>query len=346
MIIESVAASLPERKVGNEEIIDIIRFNSKSFDGDLAKSLRMVKTRLERSGLITRHWLSGGERPIDHVDQAVRAALKTSSIRPNDVDLFIYVGVGGGFHKLGNAYILAKTLGLLHAECFDILDACMSWTRALSLAKSLFKTRHIRNALIVNAEFNMIEGAAGFPENYTLRHPQELDYLYPSYTIGEAASATLLLPTAPDNLSVSIHSKPDYADLCMIPTEGYQGYFDVSHMVAQLGQGRFSALGREIHERIAEELPTALSKSQIDLAEADIVFTHSSSMKSWDDIGKRLGFSDKTFHIYPEAGNVVSASIPAAMALAQRAGKLAKGHRVVFLMGSAGMSFAAGKFVY
>lgn len=346
MIIESVAASLPERKVSNEEIVEIIRFNSKDFEGDLAKTLRIIKARLERSGLITRHWLSESERPIDHVHQAVHAALKTTPLRPIDIDLFIYVGIGGGFHKLGNAYILAKALGVLHAECFDILDACMSWTRAVSLTRSLFKTRQIRNALIVNAEFNMIKGAAGFPENYTLRHPQELDYLYPSYTIGEAASATLLLPTAPDNLSVTIHSKPDYADLCMIPAEGYQGYFNVSHMVAQLGQGRFSALGREIHDRIAEELPYVVSKSRIDLAEADIVFTHSSSMKAWDDIGNRLGFASKTFHIYPEAGNVVSASIPTAMALAQSAGKLVKGNRVAFLMGSAGMSFAAGNFVY
>lgn len=132
----------------------------------------------------------------------------------------------------------------------------------------------------------------------------------------------------------------------MIPAEGYQGYFDVGHMVAQLGEGRFSARGREIHDRIAAELPTALTRSQINLSEAEIVFTHSSSMKAWDDIGKRHGFADKTFHIYPEAGNVVSASIPTAMALAQEAGKLVKGNRVAFLMGSAGMSFAAGKFVY
>lgn len=346
MIIENVAASLPERRVGNEEVVDIIRFNSKNFDGDLSKVLRVIKSRLERSGLLTRHWLGSAERPIDHVANAVQAALSASALRPADIEMLIYVGVGGGFHKLGNAYILAKALGLLQAECFDVLDACMSWTRALALAKSIFKTRPIRNALIVNAEFNMVKGAAGFPQNFRLQHPRELDYLYPSYTIGEAASATLLRSTDAENLSVTIHSTPDQADLCMIPIEGYQGYFDVSDMVAQHGPGRFSALGREIHERIAQELPIALSKSQIDLTEADIVFTHSSSMKAWDDIGKQHGFASKTFHIYPEAGNVVSASIPTAMALAQRSGKLVKGNRVAFLMGSAGMSFAAGKFIY
>lgn len=346
MIIENVAASFPSREITNEQTVDLVRFHSKKFDGDLSKALRVIKTRLDRSGLVTRRWLANSERPIDHVERVIHTALETTALLPKELDLLIYVGVGGGFSKLGNACMLAKSLGISRAECFDILDACMSWTRAVSLVNSLFKTRNIRNAMIVNAEFNMVKGVAGYPENYTLRHPQELDHLYPSYTIGEAATATLLLPADPNNLSLTIHSKPNCADLCMIPVVGHQGFFDVSPTVAKLGPGRFTALGREIHEQIAGELPIAITKSKIDPKKADIVFTHSSSMQAWSDIGKQHGFSEKIFHIYPEAGNVVSASIPAAMALAQKAGKLVKGDRVAFLMGSAGMSFAAGKFVY
>jgi len=346
MIIENVAASFPERKVSNEEMTDLINFHSQNYDGDLPKTLRVVKARLERTGLVTRHWLAEGERPIDHVFQAVASALKGSSLRPIDIDLFVYVGIGGNFHKLGNAYILAKTLGILRAECFDILDACMSWTRALSLVNSLFKTRLFRNVLIVNAEFNVIEGAASYPGNCVVRNPQELEYLLPSFTVGEAATATLLRQFDADNFTVTFHSKPDCADLCLIPAPGHQGFFHVTDTVAQLGEGRFTALGREIHEQIAEGVPIAMAKSQIKPVEADIVFTHASSMSAWERIGQQHGFADKIFHIYPETGNVGSASIPAAMALAQKAGKLIKGSRVAFFMGSAGMSFAAGKFVY
>lgn len=346
MIIENVAASLPEREVSNEEMIDLIKFHSRNYSGDLPKTLRVIKARLERSGLINRHWLADGERPIDHVFQAVAYALKNSALRPPDIDLFIYVGIGGGFHKLGNAYILANTLGIHNAECFDILDACMSWTRALSLANSIFKTRHIRNALLVNAEFNVIAGAASYPGNCVVRSAQELEYLLPSFTVGEAATATLLLPISADNVSITFRSKPDCADLCLIPEVGHQGFFQVSHTVERLGEGRFTALGREIHDHIAEEVPLAMIKSRINLSEADIVFTHASSMTAWNRIGQQHGFAQKIFHIYPETGNIGSASIPAAMALAQKSGMLVKGNRVAFLMGSAGMSFAAGKFVY
>lgn len=346
MIIENVAASIPSRKVSNDEVVDLVRCFSKDFTGDLSKALRIVKFLLERSGLETRHWLAQDERPMDHLANAVDSALKGTPFRPADIDLLIYVGVGGGFRKKGNAYMVAKTLGIGNAECFDILDACMSWTRAVALANSLFKTRGLRNALIVNAEFNMIKGVAGFPENYSLRHPDEMDYLFPSYTIGEAATATLLLPSDPDNFSITFHSKPDYADLCMIPAAGYHGFIDTERMSAMTNEGRFSAQGAAMHDRLMGELPTLLEKSRFDPSAVDIVFTHTSSSHAWNEVGKRHGFADKIFHIYPGTGNVVSASIPASMALARAAGKLSKGDRIAFLMGSAGMSFAASSFTF
>lgn len=346
MIVENIAASFPSRTVSNEEMMDLIRLHSNSYDGNLPQTLRIAKARLERSGLVSRNWLADGERPIDHVDQAVRSALKTTGLRPHDLDMLVYVGIGGGFRRLGNAYMVAKTLGMHKAECFDILDACMSWTRALSLVNSLFKTRPLRNALIVNAEFSVMDGIAAHPENCVVRNQRELEYLLPSFTVGEAATATLLLPGSPDNVSVTIHSKPVCADLCMVPLPGFEGYFDVADTVAQLGVGRFTALGREIHDQIEEQVPVALAKSSINPHEADIVFPHASSRTAWDRIGIQHGYADKMFHIYPHTGNVGSASMPAAMALAQEAGKLTKGMRVAFLMGSAGMSFAAGGFVY
>jgi 3-oxoacyl-[acyl-carrier-protein] synthase III len=346
MIFESVTASFPERKVSNDQMIDLIRHYSTDYAGDLPKTLRGIKARLERSGLVTRNWLADGERPIDHVFQVVTTALEGSALRASDIELFIYVGIGEGFHKLGNSYILAKHLGMFNAECFDVLDACMSWTRAVALTNSLFKTRRIGNALIVNAEFNVMSGAASYPGNCKVGNPEELEYLLPSFTVGEAATATLLLPANADNVSIAFRSKPDCADLCLIPAPGYQGFSAVSETVKDLGIGRFTALGRKIHEQIAEEVPIVLRNSNVDLAGADVVFTHASSMTAWERIGQQEGFGEKIFHIYPETGNIGSASIPAAMALAEKAGKLHKTDKVAFLMGSAGMSFAAGHFVF
>ncbi|WP_240787017.1 3-oxoacyl-[acyl-carrier-protein] synthase III C-terminal domain-containing protein [Ramlibacter rhizophilus] len=132
----------------------------------------------------------------------------------------------------------------------------------------------------------------------------------------------------------------------MIPTAGHEGWYEVGPAVAALGEGRFTARGTELHDALAEELPALIERAGTRVEQADIVFTHSSSTPAWTRVGQAFGFADKIFHIYPETGNVVSASIPAAMARARRAGRLSRGDRVMFLMGSAGMSFALGQFVF
>lgn len=344
MIIESVAASLPERKVTNDEVVDLIRFNSTSFEGDLSKTLRAVKFHLDRSGLISRHWLSAGEKPFNHVDRAMHDALRGTSLRPNDIELFIYVGVGGDSHKLGNACSLANQLGIYRAECFDILDACMSWTRAISLVNSIFKTRRHRNAMIVNAEFNMTTGGPLFPANYALQNAEQLSHTLASYTIGEAATATLLRPDQPDNFHIVFHSKPDLADLCTLPGNGFEDFCEPTEDTGKLGVGRFTAVGAKLHQHLDQEIPHLLALSGVTSNQADIVFTHTSSSKSWHEVGARHGFAEKIFHLYPHSGNVVSASIPAALARARSERRVNPGDRVMFLMGSAGMSFAACTF--
>lgn len=346
MIIGNVAASFPRRRVGNDEVVDLVRHHSSGFEGDLDKMLRVVKTLLDRSGIVTRNWREPDERPIDHLASATQEALERPGFRPKEIDLLVYVGIGGGFREPGNSHMVAQALGLRNAQCFDIIDACMSWTRALSVVDSLFKAGGYRNALVVNAEFNMTEGTAGCPENYRVRNLAELGYLLPSYTIGEAATATLLLPDRPDNFSITFHSRPELADLCMIPMAGYEGYYQVDEVVAALGEGRFTARGTELHDHLAEEMPALIRNAGAAVAQARAVFTHSSSTPAWTRIGQQHGFAEKIFHVYPETGNIVSASIPAAMALAQKAGKLSKGDPVMCLMGSAGMSFALGQFVF
>jgi 3-oxoacyl-[acyl-carrier-protein] synthase III len=341
MIIENLAASFPSRKVSNAEVVELIRENSQGFEADLDKAMRIVKTLLDRSGLVSRHWCGPGEQPIDHLAHAVNTTLHESMVQPRDVDLFIYVGIGGGFREPANSYMVAKALGFVRAECFDVTDACMSWTRAMSLVDSLFKTRNYRNAMIVNAEFHMQPGGPMYP-NYALENTEQLEYALPTFTIGEVATATLLLPDDPGNFNFTFHSKPEYADLCTIPIEGYEGFCANNYHIGRLGPGRFTAMGGKMHQQLEQGLPFVLRG--VDADAFDVAFTHTSSQTEWARVCEKFGFGDKIYHVYHRIGNVASASIPAAMALAREAGRLKKGDRVLSCMGSAGLSFNATRF--
>lgn len=76
-----------------------------------------------------------------------------------------------------------------------------------------------------------------------------------------------------------------------------------------------------------------------------MVFPHASSKRDRDDGADVLGIRDRLFHIYPGYGNVVSASVPAGLALALEGGRIRRGDRLATWVGSAGMSFSACSFV-
>lgn len=342
MIIENVAASFPTRKVGNEEVVDLIRFHSKDFEGDLSGTLRTVQDLLDQTGLIERHWQSTSERPIGHLDEAVSSAIRGSGLQPADIDLFIYVGAGGGFREPGNSYMVAKSLGVVQAECFDVVDSSMSWTRALSLVDSLFKTGGHRTALVVNGEFNMTAGNPLFPASFSLRNPSQLAHALPSYSLGEAATATLLRAHQPDNFRFQFRSRPDLADLFPTPGSGYAGLRQEADGAGQPGLSIGSAGGHP--SPLAQAIMDLLSTGGPCIASTDIVFTHTAPLTALNEAAQRHGFAEKLYHLYPHTGNIVSASIPAALARAKADGSLNAGDEVLFLMGVTGMSIAAVQF--
>ncbi|MBB3257330.1 3-oxoacyl-[acyl-carrier-protein] synthase III [Paraburkholderia bannensis] len=343
MLIKNVAVSLPSKVVTNEEVIEMIRSHSVGFDGEIDRSLRTIKTLLDRSGLVTRRWCESHESPIDHVAMATRKALSESYLRPEHIELFIFVGIGRGFLEPGNSHMMASALGFVNAECFDVVDACMSWTRAMSLVDSLFKAGQYRNALIVNAEFNMLAGGPLYPSNFALKNHAQIEYTLPSFTIGEAATATLVVPKEPDNFEFVFRGKPAAADFCTIPIHGYEGYCHPTERVGRNGDMRFTSYGHELHKN-SDEITEVFGKLSVPKSAIDIVFTHASSKAAWHGYGVKAGIEDKMFHIYPETGNLVSASIPAALAMAKDSGRLKRGDRAACWVGSAGMSFNVSSF--
>ena len=210
MIIRSIAASLPSRRVSNDDVIDIIREQSTNYQGDLERALKLIRRFLVNSGLEQRRWCARHESPIDHVAMACDRALRETYLQPRQIELLIYVGIGRGFMEPGNSHMMANALGFTHAQCFDVVDACMSWVRALQLVDSLFKSGSYSNALIVNAEFNLSDGTFLAENNFELQKEEQILYTFPTYTMGEAATATLLLPKEQENFDFFSHQGQNY----------------------------------------------------------------------------------------------------------------------------------------
>lgn len=347
MHISSVKLALPSRRVTNDEILALVRHHSReTFSGDLFRALELIRRLLDHSGAKGRYWLAEGEAPLSLISQAAEEALVESGMDPEEIDLMIYAGVDRGFVEPANAYFVAQALGMTRVNCFDVLDACNGWSRALHLVHSLFESGQYKRAMIVNGEFNMFEGGTINPGLFRLNRIEELEWSFAGYTLGEAAAVTVLIHDPEAEWDFRFSSRPDLADLCSVPEIGYQRYSLPSERVGRNGVMGFVSYSRDLYAEGVGELFQLFRELEPDVDTLKIVFPHAASERAWAEGAEQLGIGRLMYFIYPEHGNVVSASVPAGMALAVADGSLSRGDHFLALVGSAGMSFSAVSGVY
>jgi 3-oxoacyl-[acyl-carrier-protein] synthase III len=157
----AIEYAVPSKLVTNTEIIQEIISRSARYLTQ--KALDLLAFRLDelfqKSVTEVRYHRAKNERAIQFGIEAGKKALESADMSPNDIDLLIYVGVGRGYIEPATANVFQKILKLDKATCFDILDACASWLRAVHVAHSFIKTGMYRRVMILNCEFNFREYA-------------------------------------------------------------------------------------------------------------------------------------------------------------------------------------------
>lgn len=345
MKIEQLAVVLPSRKVTNEDVLKEIEFHSKDFKGDLEKTLKMIELTLKRSGSNIRAWLGPGESPLSLMTQVCQQAIANLG-EDNKIDLLISASVYPELMEPATANLIAHKTGLDYAECFDVKEACDGWMKAIKIASAFIESGLYRRVMVVNGEFSMRPGFAVYPKIFQLSTDSELEWRFPAFTLGEAATA-VILGVDPDNRwSFTNVTRNDLFDLCSITVPWHNLYPINSHRVAKDGPGIFTSYGKELRDHGLPLVVKTFKESGINPKNVDILFTHSSSKRDWAEAARRIDLSDKIYDIYTRCGNVVSAAVPAAMALAIEDGTLKRGHQVAALVASAGMTFSTAYFKF
>ena len=335
MRIRGLGVGLPSRVVKNDEVLALIEAGSRAhLDGATDKVLSKLRTLLRVSGTQERRWRAPGERAFDFAKIAVDQALQDAAMQPEDIDLLLYVGVGRGWVEPCMATFFIDRFGMTGATGFDILDACLSWLRALHVAEHFLNSGVYKNVLVLNAEFNVNEFY-----NFAIRGPDEMAFRFAQMTIGEAATATILTgEDAGIEPLFAFKTDPKRHDLCKIPLPSIASFSD-QERCPRLDPLVFFAYSADLVVAAQEMIPQLyLETPGLPERHCDIVFGHSVSKSLMDDIANRIGLLDRAVNLYPEIGNCVSASVPAAMAIAIQQGRLKRDMRMLFLVGSAGFS--------
>jgi 3-oxoacyl-[acyl-carrier-protein] synthase III len=332
--------------VTNDDILTMLEEHSPGTPAILLKTYqRMVQSLFKAAGSETRYLRDyrKGEKAGQFIIGAIEDALAKADVAADKVDLLLYCGVGRGFLEPANAYFYAKKMGM-KCSCFDIVDACMSWIRALEVSYEFFKSGRYKRILIVNGEFNSHHG---IPDNFKIKDLRQLEYTFPSYTVGEAASATLLSPSD-QKWEFAFKSLPELADLCTIPLAQYDNFVEPTNRMGRNGLYNFVAYGREMFDAARLYLAPLVKDMVGDLDKPDIYFPHAASDAAYISASKNMNLPlDKMFtNVFPAYGNVVSASIPLGMHMAIAEGRLSRGNKVVFCPASAGMVYSAVQLTF
>ena len=346
MKIDSIGVRIPTRKITNDEILRLLAHYSPDTSTLLVKTYqRVVRGLFSAAGSQVRHVRDEekGEKASQFIFGAITDAMEKASVKPEDIDLLIYCGVGKGFMEPASAYFYAQKTGMT-ASCFDIVDACMSWIRALEISYEFLKSGRYKRIMIANGEFNIYHG---FPDNFKIRDLRQVEYTFPTYTIGEAATATIL-SHSDDEWKFAYKSVPSLADLCTIPMDGYDNFVEPGKRIGKNGLYNFVSYAKDLFDAARLYLPPLVKELVGDLNAPDIYFPHAASDAAYLAATKDHSLPvDKMFaEVFPNYGNLVSASIPVGMDMALKSGRLKRGDKVVFCPASAGMVYSAVQFVY
>ncbi len=341
----AIEYALPSKMVTNTEIIQEIISRSARYLTH--KALDLLASKLDelfqRSVTEVRYHRAKNERAIQFGIEAGKKALESANMSPDDIDLLIYVGVGRGCIEPATANVFQKLLRLEKATCFDILDACASWLRAIHVAHSFIKTGMYKRVMILNCEFNFREYV-----DFEFKSLKDIEFNFPIFTIGEAATATIVGDGGEeDEYYASFRTWGDRHNLCKIPLPHFSEYSD-GELRTEIPPLRFFSYGEKIFRFVFSRLCKHYREDAIlNTFKHEIIFSHAASDAMSEKVIQSCNLGEeKGYNTHRRFGNTVSASVPLAMGCALQEGRLRNNTNVLVGFGSAGVSTAWCKFKF
>ncbi|MBI5503928.1 MAG: hypothetical protein HY899_03955 [Deltaproteobacteria bacterium] len=345
MRIASVAHAVPSRHVTTDMIAARLRIANQSHlsPQDLDRLESRLRRYLERAGSDGKFWVDDGERAVDLLRGAGQAALNSAGLSAIDIDLIVYVGVGRPWLEPAMANLVQAELGAARATGFDVLDGCLGWLRGVQLVRSMFASAGYRRALVVSCECGLdVFG------RWQFETVEAIEPYLATFTIGEAATATVLTDEAPaDDFYFRFANYGEQTHLCMIPLPHADQYAS-RDMLAALATGKFYARSEELLrfsiERIVEIFE---GDARLHSQQYDLLVGHAASERASQLARERLGLPERIyFPTHAAYGNTVASSLPLGLSLAIQQGRLRRGDKVIIVGGASGISVGVASFTF
>lgn len=287
---------------------------------------------LDRTGIGKRHIVSETETTTSMATLAAQKAIEAAQIDLNDIDLIIVATSTPDYAFPSTACLLQHELGIKNnCPAFDISAACAGFIYALSIANQYIHSGSARNVLVVGVD------VSSKLLDWTDRRTCIL------FADG-AGAAILKADDAPGILSADIYADGAHHELLYVrnrtknsPEEQTNNYIQMQgNEVFKLAVG---TLGKLVED--------TLTKNRISKDEITWLIPHQANLRIIKATAKKLGLPlERVILTVQDHGNTSAASVPLALDVAVRDGRIQSGDLLLLEAFGAGLVWGAALIKY
>ena len=286
-----------------------------------------------RSGIERRRVAADDEMTSDLGVQAAGEAMKAAGVTPADID-FLVVGTTTPdlvFPNVG--CLIQEKLGVPVCPAFSVEAACSGFIYALSVADRFVATGQAECALVIGAE--------------TLSRITNWGDRSTCVLFGDGAGAVVLQPSQQPGV-ISTHLRADGRYKSLLNTAGGISKrpdmpLDESLNIQMRGNETFKVAVRSLETIVAE----TLAANDMDTSEIDWLIPHQANHRIIQATAKRLGMSmEKVVLTVQDYGNTSAASVPMALDVAVKDGRVKRGDVLLLEAFGGGMTWGSALIRY
>ncbi len=293
---------------------------------DLAKQMDTTDEWIRtRTGIRQRHIAEPSQASSDLGVEASRAALAAARILPQEIDLIIVATATPDYIFPSTACIMQAKLGIKGCAAFDIQAVCSGFVYALAIADKLIRSGQHRCALIVGTEV----------------YSRILDWKDRGTAVlfGDGAGAVVVRADSKPGIMASVlHADGSYADILSVPGNVCSGKIVGSPFLQMDGQAVFKFAVKVLDE-VARETLALCGLAPLDI---DWLIPHQANVRILEATARKLGVDlSKLIVTVDRHGNTSAASVPLALDVAIRDGRIKPGHKVMLQGVGGGFTWGA-----
>ncbi len=309
-VIKGTGSALPKNRVSNAELAERVDTSDEWIT--------------ERTGIKFRHLAGPDETTATLATDAARHALDAAGMTPADIDLIIVATATPDQTFPASATIVQHNLGAYGGVAFDVAAVCSGFLYAFSVAESMIRAGSAQNALVIGSE--------------TFSRILDWEDRTTCVLFGDGAGAVVLSGEVGERgvLATKLHADGRHNQLLYV--DGGPSTTGTVGKLRMKGQEVF----RHAVTNLAGVMHETLDAAGVSPEAVDWVVPHQANARIIDATVRKLGLQpDKVVRTVDQHANTSAASVPLALDVAVRDGRIKRGDIVVLEAMGGGFTWGA-----